>query len=126
MAIRHVTFAELPVTDQDRALAFYVQQLGFEVATDSGYQQGARWIELRIPGGQTNILLSLVDEIVQRKEPRLALTVDDVRESHRLLADKGITFTQEPTQAPWQPGQVFALFLDSEGNVVMLGEREAS
>lgn len=46
MAIRHVTFVVLPVTDQDRALAFYVQQLGFEMATDSGYQQGARWIEL--------------------------------------------------------------------------------
>lgn len=126
MAIRHVTFVELPVIDQDRALTFYVEQLGFEVATDSGYQQGARWIELSVPGGQTNILLSLTDSIPRRKEPRLALTVDDVRETHRLLADKGVSFTQEPTQAPWRPGRIFALLLDSEGNVVMLGERDAA
>lgn len=52
--------------------------------------------------------------------------VCEAREAHRLLAWRGVVLTQEPTPAPRYPGETIALYLDSEGSVVMLGERATS
>ena len=48
--IRGVKFVSIPVVDQDRALAFYTEKLGFRVATDQPFDGKQRWIELAIPG----------------------------------------------------------------------------
>ena len=50
---KHLKYKELPVANQDRALRFYTEQLGLRVAVDRAYGDGARWIELEIPGAQT-------------------------------------------------------------------------
>jgi len=55
--IRGVKFVSIPVSDQDRALAFYTQKLGFRVVTDQPYDEEQRWIELGIPGADTRIVL---------------------------------------------------------------------
>ncbi|CAM2928138.1 VOC family protein [Saccharomonospora xinjiangensis] len=44
--------------DQDKALEFYRNVLGFEVVVDTGMGGGSRWIEVRPPGAQTSIVLS--------------------------------------------------------------------
>ncbi len=46
----HIQFAELPVFDQDRAIAFYVDTLGCEVAADAPMgADGWRWVEVDSP-----------------------------------------------------------------------------
>ena len=50
-AITGVRTVGIPVTDQDRALAFYVDTLGFEVRLDLPLGRGSRWIEVAPPGG---------------------------------------------------------------------------
>ena len=52
----------VPVSDQDRAIDFYVGQLGFEKRADTPYGDGARWIELAPPGGSTAIAVVLPRE----------------------------------------------------------------
>jgi lactoylglutathione lyase len=47
----------VPVTDQDRALAFYRDKLGFEKRLDAPYGDGKRWIEVAPPGSATTIAL---------------------------------------------------------------------
>ena len=47
----------IPVTDQDRAVAFYAQTLGCEPTLDVPIGNGARWVEVRPPG--TNVSLAL-------------------------------------------------------------------
>jgi catechol 2,3-dioxygenase-like lactoylglutathione lyase family enzyme len=47
----------VPVSDQDRALEFYVGTLGFEKRVDGFYGEGARWIEVAPPGAATTIAL---------------------------------------------------------------------
>lgn len=47
----------LPVSDQDRALQFYVDKLGFEKRLDAAYGEGQRWIEVAPPGAATTIAL---------------------------------------------------------------------
>lgn len=55
--IRMLKFASIPVSDQDRALACYTEELGFQVATDQPMGPGKRWMELRIPGAETRVVL---------------------------------------------------------------------
>jgi catechol 2,3-dioxygenase-like lactoylglutathione lyase family enzyme len=55
--IRGVKFVSIPVVDQDRALAFYTEKLGFRVATDQPFDDKQRWIELAIPGAETGVVL---------------------------------------------------------------------
>ncbi len=47
----------IPVSDQDRALEFYVGKLGFEKRLDASFGQGGRWIEVAPPGAATTIAL---------------------------------------------------------------------
>jgi catechol 2,3-dioxygenase-like lactoylglutathione lyase family enzyme len=55
--IRGVKFVSIPTRDQDRALDFWTQKVGFQVATDQPFGGGQRWIELRIPGADTRFVL---------------------------------------------------------------------
>lgn len=118
--LKFVKFAELPVADQDRALRFYTETLGFQVAHDAPYRSGWRWIELAVPGAETHILLTERQPDAKADAPRLVFIADDVDATYRELNAKGVVFTQEPTNAPWNPAQRFAQFRDSEGNGIVI------
>ena len=118
---KHIKFAELPVTDQDRAVRFYSERVGLKVFRDSPYRDGQRWIELEVPGAATRILLAPRANEELRDVPSLILTADDVAGAFRTLRSRGVVFSAEPTEAPWAPGEVYALFLDSENNTIMIG-----
>lgn len=120
----YVRFVELPATDQQRAVKFYTEKLGFRVALDREYQEGWRWVTLEIPGAQTKILLTKSNG-ASRDVPSLVLTVDDVDAIYQDLKEKGVEFTTTPQQAPWNSGETFAVFRDSEGNLVMIGTEGA-
>lgn len=118
----YVRFVELPVVDQDRAVAFYTQKLGLRVAQNEPYEEGWRWITLELPGARTKILLARKNpESVRTDVPSLVLTVDDVYRRYRELREKGVVFTTEPATAPWNDRETYAVFQDSEGNLVVLG-----
>jgi len=55
--IKNVDFVSIPVADQKRALAFYTEKLGFTVFTDQPFNDKQRWIELKIGGAQTRVVL---------------------------------------------------------------------
>jgi len=117
----YVRFAELPVVDQDRAIEFYTEKLGFRVAQDAPYQEGWRWVVLEIPGAQTKVLLTRQRAGERRSSPSLVLTVDDVDGLYRQLQGKGVEFAQALTSASWNPAEMYAVLRDSEGNLVMIG-----
>ena len=69
--IRGIKFACVPVHDQDRALKFYTEKLGFRVMTDQPF--GAqRWIELGIPGAESQLVLFTPEGHENRGERRLS------------------------------------------------------
>jgi catechol 2,3-dioxygenase-like lactoylglutathione lyase family enzyme len=51
--ISHIKFVSVPVRDQNRALDFYTEKLGFTIITDQPFDEKQRWIELRIPKAET-------------------------------------------------------------------------
>lgn len=116
----------LYVRDQDEALSFYVDKLGFEVQVD--VRNGPyRWLTVRYPGQSVQLGLfrpgapvhdpataDAIDLLVAKGAmPPLVLRVDDCRAAHRRLAAKGVEFTQEPVE---RYGQVDAGFRDPSGN----------
>src|SRR5215831_19805327 len=55
--ISHIKFVAVPVNDQNRALDFYTEKLGFTIITDQPFNGKQRWIELRIPKAETRVTL---------------------------------------------------------------------
>jgi catechol 2,3-dioxygenase-like lactoylglutathione lyase family enzyme len=89
--IAHGATVIFPVTDQERALAFYVEALGFEKVSDFRYDDGERWLEVA-PPGESPIRLSLVaqpDAADAGIETRIAFGVDDIEAAHAALRARG-------------------------------------
>ncbi|MFO1340166.1 MAG: VOC family protein [Burkholderiaceae bacterium] len=122
-----VDVAGLYVRDQDEALAFYVEQLGFRVHTD--VRNGPyRWLTVQHPEQPAFQLglfrpgppvhdaataQSLDEAVAKGAMPPLVLRVDDCRAAHAQMRARGVEFTQEPVE---RYGTVDAGFRDPSGN----------
>ncbi len=113
--LKRVKFITIPVTDQDRALAFYTSKVGLKVFTDQT-MGGTRWIELQIPSGETMIGLEHQPGHVPNGKPAVALIADNVPATYEELRSWGVEFTQSPRKEPWGTS---AVFKDSEGNLIV-------
>jgi lactoylglutathione lyase len=82
----------VPVTDQDRALDFYVDKLGFEKRRDfPGQQAGGRWIEVAPPGSAVTIALVAAREGVPAGVPTgIRLQTRDAATAHDELQARGV------------------------------------
>jgi predicted enzyme related to lactoylglutathione lyase len=110
------------VRDQDSALNFYTVKLGFAVATDQSFGDGQRWIELRIPGADTRVVLFTPDGHEDRigTLSNVTFLADDVAGTYEELSKLGVEFTSEPESMPWG---TFATFKDVDGNSFVLSSR---
>ena len=117
--ITQLKFVGVPISDPDRALAFYTEKLGFDIATDQPMGSGQRWIELRIGNAPTRLVLFTPPG----HEARIgtffngSLQCDSVEATHRQLSQRGVAFSQPPTKEPWG---TFAKFKDPDGNEFVL------
>ena len=120
----HLQFAELPVSDQDRAMAFYIEHLGCAVRADAPMgDDGWRWVELVFPGADTALHFIRREGDAPSAGPVLVLVADDVEATVEGLRDRGVPILTEPAESPYQPGRTTAAFQDSEGNEMVLGSR---
>lgn len=81
----------IPVEDQDRALAFYRDVLGFEVRVDAPIPQtGGRWIMLAPPGSGVSVSLVLADEAAPAGvETGIRFEAPDAGRAHEALRERG-------------------------------------
>src|SRR5215831_556576 len=119
--IRQLKFVGIPVGDQDRALAFYRDKLGFKIHTDQPMGK-QRWIELKIPGAETLVVLFTPDGQENRVGTFFngAFACDNIEKTYEALKGRGVEFTQEPKKEPWG---TYATFKDSEGISFVLGSK---
>jgi predicted enzyme related to lactoylglutathione lyase len=119
--LKRVKFVAIPVSNQDRALAFWTKQVGFQVATDQPMGGGMRWIELKIPGAQTGLALFTApgQEELVGKFHAISFEVDDVERTYRELSERGVVFEQPPQKEEWGTS---AIFKDPDGNLFVLGK----
>ncbi|MEO8480349.1 MAG: VOC family protein [Gemmatimonadota bacterium] len=120
--IRRIKFASVAVSDQDRALEFYTSKLGFAVKTDQPMGPGMRWIELRIPGAETSLVLFTPPGQEDRigTKSNIVFGADDIEATHAELVARGVVFDSPPTTQPWG---TFAAFSDPDGNQFVLSSR---
>jgi len=118
--IKAMKFVGVPVSDQQRALDFYTQKLGFRVITDQPFDDEQRWIELGVGRSGSGIALFTPRGHEDRigTFTGISFTADDVKATCRELAEKGVVFTQEPKEADWGTSAIFA---DPDGNQFVLG-----
>ncbi|WDL99057.1 VOC family protein [Alicyclobacillus sp. ALC3] len=119
-----VRFVSIPVSDQDRSLAFYRDKLGFEVVTDQPFGGGQRWIELRPPGSETLVVLFTPPgrEAAVGTFQNVAFTSDDVMAEYEALAARGVEFVEPAGRSDW--GGMQAIFRDPDGNTFVLASPE--
>ncbi len=119
--IRGIKFASIPVADQDRALAFYTEKLGFRLLTDQPFSDDQRWIELGIPGADTRIVLFRFDESLKPgSQMNVTFWSDNVEATARELKSKGVQFVMEPKREDWGTA---AAFEDIDGNSFVLSSK---
>lgn len=110
--ITGIRTVSIPVDDQDAALAFYTDVLGFTLRADAPMPNG-RWIELVPGGGDVIVTLEPAKPGVLRGPIGIRFTTDDVDAAHAELAERGVA-VDEVLRWPGVP-PMFA-FQDPDGN----------
>src|SRR5580765_4239201 len=86
-----VQIVSVPVSDQDRAKAFYTDVLGFEVRDDSPMGPDQRWVELIPAGSDTAItLVTWFETMPPGSLKGIVLATDDIRATYNELAGRGL------------------------------------
>ena len=125
-----INLCGVPVDDQEKAMRFYTETLGFQVKHDIPMGEH-RWITLvspEVPDG-TELCLepdehpavqSFKTALVEDGIPFTSFAVEDVAEEHKRLEALGVTFTQPPTDY----GTVIAaVFDDTCGNLIQIAQK---
>ena len=137
--LTRLSVATIWVTDQNEALRFYTEKLGFEIRAD--VKNGEyRWLTvglagqpevdyqlaaLKVGGGLTQEDVDHLTKLVQ--DGKLGVgpwKTDDCQKTYEVLAAKGVEFVQAPIDRPY--GIVEAIFKDNSGNVIVLAQEKKS
>jgi catechol 2,3-dioxygenase-like lactoylglutathione lyase family enzyme len=114
----------VPVSDQDRALEFYLDKLGFEKRTDTPYGEGQRWIEVAPAGAATTIALVPPREGESAGvETRVGFTTEDVDADHGDLRGRGVDVDEEVMRMGDPVPPMFFL-RDPDGNSFLVVQRD--
>jgi catechol 2,3-dioxygenase-like lactoylglutathione lyase family enzyme len=116
------------VDDQDKALRFYTDVLGFACAKDIDVGGGLRWITVVAPEGHPDVELALEPNLnpagktfqsalFQQNIPATAFEVDDLAAEYERLKARAVVFTMKPTEM----GAIsLAVFADTCGNLIQI------
>jgi lactoylglutathione lyase len=119
--VTNIGVAMFTVSDQDAALAFYTEKLGFEVRADQrfGENDEMRWLEVAPPGSTARLALNPP----MGAEPgggAIAAETADVRAEYERVRSLGDVDVDEPTSPPGAP--LMFMLRDPDGNTVVVVE----
>jgi predicted enzyme related to lactoylglutathione lyase len=115
------------VDDQDKALRFYTDVLGFAKKTD--FSQGPyRWLTVTPSGDPNDVELQLAlnnnptaktyqEALFQQSQPAIMFFTDDIKGDYERVKSKGAEFTMPPTDVT---GSTIAMLRDTCGNIIQL------
>jgi catechol 2,3-dioxygenase-like lactoylglutathione lyase family enzyme len=116
-----VSTVVVPVSDQARAVAFYVETLGFEKRTDVPFGNGYRWVEVAPAGAETTIAVvpPPPGKPTGNVETGIGLHTDDVDAYHAHLKESGVDVDPEVSRMGDPVPPLFWL-RDPDGNTLMV------
>jgi catechol 2,3-dioxygenase-like lactoylglutathione lyase family enzyme len=122
MRITRVGTVIIPVSDQDRALEFYVGTLGFEKRMDAQFGPGGRWIEVAPPGAATTI--ALVPQAADGQGSiEVSLATEAAESDHAALLASGVDADAQLIRMGENVPPMFT-FRDPDGNRFRMVERQ--
>ena len=135
--LKNLTHVNVWVHDQDEALAFYTEKLGLELREDATVPEmgNFRWLSVGLPG-QKDVAITLLavpgppvfDEDTAQKIKDLVskgaagglfFATDDIDGTYQELTERGVEFSQEPTDQPYGRD---AGFRDPFGNQIRMAQ----
>ena len=121
--ISKVGIVVVPVSDQERAIAFYVDTLGFEKRTDVPFGDGYRWVEVAPADAVTTIAIvpPPPGKPVGNVETGIAFHTDDVDADHAEMQANGVDVDAEVSRMG-DPIPPMFWFRDPDGNTLMVVE----
>jgi predicted enzyme related to lactoylglutathione lyase len=109
----------IPVTDVDRAKAFYVEKVGFNADYDHQVNENLRFVQLTPPGSGCSIVIGVgITPMKPGSVNAYQMVVKDVRKLREELLQRGV----EVSDIDEQPWGLFARFSDPDGNTWSLQE----
>lgn len=103
----------IPVTDVDRAKAFYVEQVGFNADHDFQVREDLRLLQLTPPGSACSVVLGTgITQMPPGSQKGLQMVVEDVEAARSELIARGV----QPSEVDVQPWGSFVTFSDPDGN----------
>ncbi len=121
-----VSLGMVTVSDQDKALDFYVNTLGFKKAGDTAFGPGMRWIEVTPPGGEVSLVLWAPTKydptpLTPGETRNILMDTDDLDATLSALQAKGVNITMERQHQP--PAPPMFGFADPDGNSFVVTQR---
>ncbi len=117
-----IELVAMPVTDVDRAKAFYVDQVGFHADHDHQVHEGLRFVQLTPPGSACSIVLGTgVTEMPPGSQKGVQVVVADVAAARSALLARSVD-ASEVEVLPWGS---FVRFADPDGNTWALQQPPA-
>ena len=108
----------LPVSDVDRAKAFYTEQVGFNADLDETFGDTFRVVQLTPPGSACSICIGVgIVDTPPGSVKGLHLVVDDIHATREELLSRGVEVTEvQDMSAPGKPTVSYAYFSDPDNN----------
>jgi predicted enzyme related to lactoylglutathione lyase len=117
-----IELVAIPVADVDRAISFYVEQVGFVLDHDHRVDGGIRFVQLTPPGSACSVVLGTgITEMVPGSQKGIQIVVADADAARAQLTAAGVG-ASDVTEMPW--GR-FVFFADPDGNTWSLQELPA-
>jgi catechol 2,3-dioxygenase-like lactoylglutathione lyase family enzyme len=113
----------IPCTDQDKAVAFYTDTLGFEKRTDVPFGNGYRWVEVAPAGGEATIAVvpPPPGRPTGNMQTGIGLQTHDIDALHAELSERGVDVDEEVSRMGGPVPPIFWL-RDLDGNSLMVVE----
>ena len=115
----------VPVSDQDAAIAFYTEKLGFTLDADISVDDNYRWVEVSPPGGDTALAIVPPPPNARDRigiDTGVILTTDDIDEAHAELQTRGVDADEVSRMGDPVPPMLF--FRDQDGNTLLIVENQ--
>ena len=110
----------IPAADQDRTIAFFVEQLGFEQRMDAELTEGFRWVEVAAPASDVSVsIVSASERYPTGVDTGIRFVTTDAEAEHASMKEQGVD-VDDILRWPGVP-PMFS-FRDIDGNVFYLAE----
>ena len=120
--ITRIHSTTVAVADQDAAIDFYVNTLGWEKGFDNDMGGGMRFVTVVPPGAETQLVLGHVNWFTDGAPSKggITLVTPNIDDTHARLSQAGVRFKEPVATMPW--GQKATWFFDPDDNEYFLVE----